>query len=163
MSFPNITADLSDANRDKSLADVKDVWSVLSFLVNISDDDKRAIPKMGPKSIGWVEKCLEYAAANPQFLPPYLAPQKLSGDVNLAKQLGPIVDAVNQLHSALDSTYAVVGSEAYVESLSFYNSVRDAAKRNIPGAKAIYDDLQKRFPGRSKGNGGNPTPTSPSK
>jgi len=47
----------------------------------------------------------------------------------------------------------MAGSEAYIASLSFYNSAKDAAKRDIPGAKAVYEDLRLRFPqanGRKK-------------
>ena len=163
MSFPNVSGTLNDQDRDKVLSDVQEGWTLLPFLLNISDDEKKAIPKMGPKSVGWVEKAMEYAQANPKFVPPYLDVTGLNNKVSLVKQLSPIFDAVNQFASALDSTYAVVGSEAYVAALSFYNSVRDAAKRDVPGAKSIYDDLQKRFPGHPKGSGSNPTPSSPSK
>ena len=37
------------------------------------------------------------------------------------------------------------GSEAYGEALAYYQSVKQAAKRNIPDAKVIYQDLRKRF------------------
>lgn len=152
MSFPKINATLADADRDKILADIKESWTLMPFMINITDDEKKAIPKMGQVNIGWVQKALDYAAANPKLVPPYLNVGDLNCEVSLAEQLSPIFEAVNQLASALDSTYAVVGSEAYVTALSFYNSVRDAAKRDVPGAKAIYDDLQKRFPGHPKGN-----------
>jgi hypothetical protein len=41
----------------------------------------------------------------------------------------------------------VSGSEAYQASLIFYNSAKMAARQDIPGAKAVYDELRKRFPG----------------
>jgi hypothetical protein len=44
----------------------------------------------------------------------------------------------------------LAGSEAYIAALAYYNSVKQAAKMNVPGARAIYDDLSKRFPGRPK-------------
>ncbi len=150
MSFPDVNATLADADVQKAQSDVKDIWGLLPFLISITGDEKKEIPKMGSGSVGWVEKAMDYIQANPQFVPPYLDVTKLKNKVQLTKQLAPIFEAVNQLHSSLDSTFAVVGSEAYVASLSFYNSVRDAAKRNVPGTKAIYDDLQKRFPGHPK-------------
>jgi len=42
----------------------------------------------------------------------------------------------------------LAGSEAYVAALSFYNSVKQAAKLNVPEAKTIYEDLKKRFAGQ---------------
>jgi TolA-binding protein len=44
-----------------------------------------------------------------------------------------------------DSAHA--GSEAYQAALVFYNSVKFAAAQGVSGAKAVYDELKKRFPG----------------
>jgi hypothetical protein len=44
-------------------------------------------------------------------------------------------------------TKKVAESEAYQAALVFYNSVKMAARRDIPGAKAVYEELKKRFPG----------------
>lgn len=48
-----------------------------------------------------------------------------------------------------EAIYSVMaaGSEAYVAALSIYNLVKDAARKNVPGAQTIYDDLKQRFPG----------------
>ncbi|POY37499.1 hypothetical protein C3K47_06970 [Solitalea longa] len=55
---------------------------------------------------------------------------------------------VEQLASNIDDMSLLCGSDAYVSSLGFYNSIKQAAKMNVPNAKPIYDELQKRFPGR---------------
>jgi len=39
------------------------------------------------------------------------------------------------------------GSEAYQAALIFYNSAKIASSQNISGAKAVYEELKKRFPG----------------
>lgn len=44
----------------------------------------------------------------------------------------------------------LAGSEAYAAALSYYNSVKMASKLNVNGAKAIYEDLRKRFEHKSK-------------
>ena len=163
MSFPVIIATLADADVQKAQSDVQDIWTLLPFMVNISGDEKKAIPKMGSGSVGWVEKAMDYVQANPQFVPQYLNVANLKSQLQLTKQLAPIFETVNQLHTALDSTYAVVGSEVYVAALSFYNSVRDAAKRDVPGAKAIYDDLQSRFPGHPGKSSTNTAQAKPAK
>lgn len=161
MPYGNISAEMPNADRDKVLADFRDAWSLMPFLVNLTPDDILSMPKMGDKSLSFVEKSLDYAEANPNLVPPYLDVAELKKDLGLVKQLSPIYNLLSQLASAMAGTYIAVGSEAYVESLSFYNSVRDAAKRNVPGAKAIYDDLQKRFPGRppTKAKPGDAPPT----
>jgi hypothetical protein len=52
----------------------------------------------------------------------------------------------------------VAGSEAYQSSLIFYNSVKMAARQDIPGAKAIYEELKKRFPGPKHRSNSNTEP-----
>jgi hypothetical protein len=41
----------------------------------------------------------------------------------------------------------VAESEAYQAALVFYSSVKVAAAQDVPGAKAVYDELKTRFPG----------------
>jgi hypothetical protein len=45
------------------------------------------------------------------------------------------------------------GSEAYQAALIFYNSVKMATRQDIPGAKAVYEELRKRFPGTRRKSG----------
>ena len=52
---------------------------------------------------------------------------------------------IEQLNRTLEDTIILAGSEAYVASLAYYNSVKQAAKMNVPGALPIQDDLSKRF------------------
>jgi hypothetical protein len=47
----------------------------------------------------------------------------------------------------VDDTEMVAGSEAYQSALVFYNSVKMAARQDISGDKAVYEELKKRFPG----------------
>jgi hypothetical protein len=57
------------------------------------------------------------------------------------------------LNDGLDDTVMEAGGESYVNALSYYNSVKQVAKMNVPGAKSIHDDLKKRFEKTKSGNG----------
>jgi hypothetical protein len=50
------------------------------------------------------------------------------------------------LEEAIDDTEMIAGSEAYQAALVFYKSVKMAAEQDIPGAKAVYEELKTRFP-----------------
>jgi hypothetical protein len=54
----------------------------------------------------------------------------------------------------VEDTIMVAGSEAYYAALAVYHNVQAAAKQDIPGAKAIYEDLRPHFPGGRKRGGG---------
>ena len=55
--------------------------------------------------------------------------------------------------------------EIWLADLSFYQTVRQAARRDVPGADTIYDDLKARFPGTAGDaedeEGEEPTPPTP--
>ena len=63
----------------------------------------------------------------------------------LYQQLIPIYRLILPLENKLNDTTMEAGAESYITSLSYYNSVKLAAKSDVPGAKAIYEDLKKRF------------------
>ena len=66
-------------------------------------------------------------------------------DLKAVNDLLDIYRPLLQLTQKLDDSIMLSGSEAYVASLAYYNSVKVGAKMNIPNAKAIHDDLKKRF------------------
>ncbi|MDR1345825.1 MAG: hypothetical protein LBK03_03885 [Bacteroidales bacterium] len=98
-----------------------------------------------------MEKAHEFAAQNPNLVPPYLNMADFDIDFADAHNLWTVLLASQQLCENLDDTTMVAGSEAYQAALVFYSSVKIAARQDIPGAKAVYEELRKRFPrGRRK-------------
>jgi hypothetical protein len=110
--------------------------------------------KMGEKSLAFVEKAHDFAVENPQFVPPFLNMQEFDVDFADAHGLWTIRNDSMQVYELIDDTTMVAGSESYHAALIFYNSVKVAAAQDIPGAKAIYEELRKRFPGGKRKNDG---------
>ena len=152
MPYQDISADLTDIDKDEVLANIEASKLKLPFVVNLTMEERQTIPKMGDKTVSFVEKSLEYASNNPIFVPPYLNVPELQKDVVLTKQLLPIWQSSRQFFESVDDTCMALGSEAYIASLTFYNTVKQATKLNVPGADAIYQDLKERFPGTSGGD-----------
>ncbi|MBK6282226.1 MAG: hypothetical protein IPF54_05760 [Draconibacterium sp.] len=123
------------------------------YLIALTPRERKTIPKMSDKTVPFVEKNLEYCETAPQFAPPYMDSEALYGDMKVTQQLTPLFRTVKALNDGLDDTIMEAGGEAFVNALSYYNSVKNAAKSNIPGAKSIYDDLKKRFEREKTGNG----------
>jgi hypothetical protein len=91
----------------------------------------------------------EYTKTNPEFVPNYLNVSDFGIDVKDASGNVAIGTLINQLFNYLDDTKLAARSEAYSAALYYYGSVQQAASVNLPGAKAIYDDLKQHFPGKS--------------
>jgi hypothetical protein len=60
---------------------------------------------------------------------------------------------IKQLEEAVEGMIMAAGSEAYHAVLAFYHNVQAAAKDDVPGAKAIVEDLKTRFPGGKRQSG----------
>jgi hypothetical protein len=158
MPYQNISFELKPDEKSEIINLINQVNSKLPFLVNLTPEERKEIPKMGDKTFPFVSKALELAQQNPQLVPPYVNVEELKRDFELSVQLRDILNLIEQLYEKLSDTYLAVGSEAYVAALSFYNSAKSAAKANVPGTDTIVNELGKRFVGQGKSQGSAPQP-----
>ena len=114
-------------------------------------EQRRRMAKMSDGTEAFVMKVMEFAGTDPQFNPPYMDVAELKKDLDAYFQLKPFDTMANQLANEFSDTVMMSGSEAYISALSYYNSVKMAAKMNVPGAKAIFEELRKRFEKKPNG------------
>ena len=124
---------------------------LLPNLKTLSADERMELPKMGDKTLPFVQKSLEYSKSNAEIVPPFLDVEAFKVDVDAVTTIRSIYQPLSQIADALNDTMLLSGSEAYAGALVFYTAAKSAAKSNITGAKNIYEDLSARFPGRPKG------------
>jgi hypothetical protein len=120
------------------------------YSVPLTPSERHSVLKMGDKSLTFVEKSHDFAVENPGFVPPFLNMPKFDIDFADAHGLWTVRNDAQQVYEMIDDTTMVSGSEAYQAALVFYSSVKVAAAKDIPGAKAIYEELRKRFPGKKR-------------
>lgn len=120
------------------------------YVLALTPSQRKTIPKMADRSEPFVSKVLEYVQTNPEFCPPFMETGELKKDFDVVVSLMPILRSIEQINDNVNDTTMLAGSECYVLALSYYNSVKLAAKMNIPNAKAIHDDLKKRFESHGK-------------
>jgi hypothetical protein len=120
--------------------------SLKPYLVALTPAERHGLPKMGQKTLIFVEKSHDYAKRNPNIVPPFLDMKEFDEDFADAHGLWGLLNSVRQLEEGLDDTEMAAGSEAFKSSLAVYNCAKTAAKMDVPGAKAIYEELKTRFP-----------------
>ncbi len=120
------------------------------ILVSLTPSEKQSMLILGDKSISFVNKSLMYANQKPEFVPAYLDKNEWKIDMQARNDLAPYNAEINELNSLLLDTIALCGNEAYHQALTFYNSVKQAAKDNVPGAKPIYEELKHQYPHHKK-------------
>jgi GrpB-like predicted nucleotidyltransferase (UPF0157 family) len=116
------------------------------YLLPLTPTERHDLPKMGDKTLSFVEKAQDYAHQYPQLCPSYLNVKEFDVDMTDATGLRRMHISAKQLSDDIDDTVMVAGSEAYQAALVFYNAVKAAAVQDIPGAKEVYNDLKARFP-----------------
>ncbi len=152
MSQKNLVSfDISEAD----LAEIKSCVTTLQtkllpLLKTLSPEERQEMPKMGDKTVSFVQKTLEYCNQNPDLVPPFISTDELAVDVAAVETIRSIYQPLLQITESLSDTMTLSGSEAYSTALMFYSAVKNAMRSNIQKAGTIYNDLANRFPGRSR-------------
>ena len=115
------------------------------YLVTLTLEDRKSLPKMSDKTLAFVSKTAEYVKSNPKLIPPMMEAEELGKDFPLTQSLQPVYNSLKQLVDNLSDTLMLSGHEAYAQALLYYASVKMAAKLGDQDAKSIQEDLGKRF------------------
>jgi hypothetical protein len=142
-----VSATVSPTDKTAIMTKLTEIKALLPFLLNLTKDERIQLPKLGPASLAFDEHCAGYMATAPNLIPPFVDAAEVTKDRNLRLVLADLLREAHKLCEMLDDTLLLVGSEIWMADLSFYQTVRQAARRDVPGADAIYDDLKERFPG----------------
>ena len=115
------------------------------YLIALTPAERKGKLKMGDKSIPFVEKVIEYTKSNPKFVTEFMDVKALENDFKSVLELSNLLRPIAQLLSGFSDTILLAGGEALSNALIYYNTVKQAAKNNVPDAKIIYEDLKKRY------------------
>jgi hypothetical protein len=121
---------------------------LLPHLVDLDADARRELPKMGTKTVEFVDKAFHYAEANPQLRPAFVDLEEFQRDLDAVKLLVSLQQPLAQVADMVDDSLMLAGSEAYAAALSFYQATKSAAKLNVPAAGTIAQDLAAQFASR---------------
>lgn len=118
------------------------------FLINLTVQERQALPKIGDATLAFHEKCVAYRASRPDLIPSFTDMAELAKDLKLVADLQPCFTELAPICEGLEDTISLAFTDAYLADLSFYANVKQAAKRGVAGTDTIYNDLKQRFPGR---------------
>lgn len=150
-----VSAEISDADQQAVLAAIETIRQKLPFLIDLSPEQRRSLPKMGDKSRAFVGKALAIAQHNSNFLPRSFSVEEMARDVTLAESLQPILVSLTRLQEQLSDTYTEVGSEAYSAALVIYQYARTSGEGE--SLETLLDDMAQRFARKSRSPKTSPT------
>jgi hypothetical protein len=132
--------------------------TLLPHLVDLGQEDRRAMPLMGAKTVDFVSKSLTHATDHPAVIPGFVDLEEFSCDLAAVGTLRSLLNPLQQITDMVSDSLALSGSEAYAAALVCYKSFKAASKLGVPGTTTIADDLSGRFPGRNSGGKPRPAP-----
>ena len=148
----NITNNVSIAINEEAMQKIAEGFSTIAAnmpkLITLTPDQRHLIPKMGDKTLAFVNKALRYAKQNPMLVPEYLDINEFTKDVDVINKSFRITAPLQKLVEEIDDTMMLAGSEAYASSLAFYTSLKAAIEAGVTGLKHMHDDMSLHFPGR---------------
>ena len=154
MSINNkVNIQFTDEQKATIEAAIKSLKDTLTpVLVSLAADEKKSMLILGDKSLSFVNKNLMFSKQNPEFIPSYLNQTEWEIDLQSWNTLAPYNSQLTELNSLLNDTIAQCGNEAYRQSLTYYNNVKQATKDNVQNAKPIYEELKQQYPNHKKNN-----------
>ena len=115
-------------------------------LVTLAVADRQEMPRMGDKTLSFVEKSLEYCRQEPQLYASLVDVPEFDTDVMGYVTLRGLYSQLETIVSAVDDSMMLSGSEAYNAALVSYSMLKNASRTNYPGAKEKVAELSNRFP-----------------
>jgi hypothetical protein len=158
-TMPNdnkISAVLSAQDMTDIMAAFAVIKAKLPFLINLTKDERRSTPTVGTGRGGMMDTFDSEMDLHADLIPTFVDLPELAKDRALFTQLDTLKSCAREICEGIEDTHQVVGSDIYLAYLSFYNNVKQAAKRAIVGADAIFQNLRRFFP-----RGSAPAPTPP--
>lgn len=152
----HISATLAPADRTTILTKLGEIQALLPFLINLTAEEKSSLPKMSSIRDGMDEAFSQEMAAHPEMVPNFVDMTEVTKDRALRSGLRDLHQQMCALCEGIEDTMTAAGVDTYLAYLSFYNNVKQAAKRNVPGANTVLDNLKRFFP-----RGGGSTPPAP--
>jgi hypothetical protein len=137
---------------------VRDAVKVLQdklvpHLIDLGPEERRALPKMGDRTVAFVGKALVYAREHPGMCPSFLDIDEFGRGLASVEMLLGLQRPLDQVVDMVEDSLLMAGSESLSAALAFYESAKAFAKRNVAGAATIADDLASSFPARGSKSG----------
>ena len=128
---------------------IADITAALPFLIALRAIDRRKMQTMGQKSVDFVNMALRAAETFPQYLLSSFNKDEFAKDVTLIDRLWKIRIEVAGVLEKLDDTIYAASVDAMQAANEVYDYLKTASERD-QAAKAIVDDMRKRYERPSK-------------
>jgi uncharacterized protein with von Willebrand factor type A (vWA) domain len=163
MAHSNVTVTLSAADKATIKQKVQDILALLPFIINLTLEERKALPKMGNHRYTFVKRLIQAVKENSAHIPASYDIAALEQDFSGYDDINEVRIPVIQLLEKMDDTMRAAGAEAYLKALQG-KELLEAANRTESGMDNIMKELQEFFDHaqqEEEQTGGEPPPPPP--
>jgi hypothetical protein len=116
------------------------------YATPLTAEDRHNLLKMGPKTFQFVELAHTLAGQNPQLTSKSFDMEAFTKDWNDAHNLLALENKARQLAETIEDIRMAAGSDSAHHALEVYTDFKSASARNVPEARAPYEQLKAAYP-----------------
>jgi hypothetical protein len=132
---------LTPENKEPIFQACKSARAGMPYLTKISEEERKALPKMDDARKPFVLKSLEFASINQALDPGSDLLKGMQKDYELYTFLTSVENELRQLLEMVTDTKQLAGSEAYEVARFIYMKAKMNVKMGIPGSQVIAEEL----------------------
>jgi hypothetical protein len=115
------------------------------YITPLTSTDRRRLFGAGFKFTGFIDAAYAGVAVNQNLLPAYMPAAKFKEDADDFTRKHNLYIILDQFAREASDVMLVSSDNAYRNSLDYYSSIKDAARRHVAGAEAEYNRLKPFF------------------
>ena len=116
------------------------------YFVELSPPERQSLVRIEVESFKILELTHKLAVEYPELFPTFTKAAVFEEEFFTIRELWTFDNKLDKLKSNIGDTEMAVGSHTLDTAMAFYNTVKIAARHDIPGAKVIFEELKPRFP-----------------
>jgi hypothetical protein len=141
MQLNRISAEIPQDVEDLLVQDLDEIRNRLPFLIDLSVEERIAMPKSSRKLVDFIDTGLLQAKTHPNYLPSFVDINEFEKDVKARKSLRRIYETLNAFTDRVRDTLMVLESEAYLAARVLYKTAKAAAKEGAEDAERIVKEM----------------------
>jgi hypothetical protein len=124
--------------------------ALTDYATPLTAEDRHNLLKTGPKTFQFVSLAHTLAEQNSQLASKSFDMAAFTVDYQDAQGLAGLLSKSRQLTEILEDIVMSAGSDAHHYALEFYADVKSGAARNVPEARAVYEQLKAAYPNKHR-------------
>ena len=128
-----------------------EVMNVLDpYFISLTPPERQMLACIGSESAEFLELSHNLAVYYPDLFPDFMKESIFKKIFSITRELWDFKIKIDQLSDIIHDTEMLVSDCALDFALDYYKTVKIAARRDLPGARCIFDELKPRFPPRNQ-------------